>query len=226
MSGTNTFLYLEFAESLRWRIAAGELAPGDRLPTVRELAHQWPCTPGTVSRAERFFLEAFSGGHTPPAAAADLSVAVPRWEAPQSDPRSGAAGDAGLEPAVGEAPFRFAGSHDLAVDLLGTLLEEASPAVRLSMQYAGSLGGLMALARGVHEGEATAGLGIHAAAAAYGLDFVRLARERYELMLPEQVRSTPPARALVEAIRSPRVREAVVALGGYDTAETGHERWA
>ncbi len=375
MTDTNTFLYQEIAESLRRRIAAGELAPGARLPSVRDLAERWQCTPGTVSRAyraladeglvtarrgsgthvapnllqperpqwqwaalvnraEQFLLEALSAGHTPPAAAAALSVAVSRWEALQHESQSEAAGDAGHGPAAGEAPFRFAGSHDLAVDLLRGLLEEAAPAVHFSVEYAGSLGGLMTLARGeadvagahlwdaasdsynlpfvrrlfpgrrvalvtlvhrslglilpadnpqevnalsdltgsgvrfvnrqtgsgtrvwldarlealdidpatiagyereeathtsvaraVHEGQATAGLGIHAAAAAYGLDFVGLARERYELVMPEQVRSTPPARALVEVIQSRRFREAVDALGGYDTAETGHERW-
>ena len=44
-------LYLQIAESVRRRIAAGELAPGDRLPPVREMARQWGCTPGTVVRA-------------------------------------------------------------------------------------------------------------------------------------------------------------------------------
>lgn len=47
----STALFLEIAESIRQRIAAGELKPGDRLPPVRTLAREWYCTPGTVARA-------------------------------------------------------------------------------------------------------------------------------------------------------------------------------
>jgi molybdate-binding protein/DNA-binding MarR family transcriptional regulator len=47
----STFLFLEIAESLRRRISAGELRPGDRLPPVRSMAQRWNCTPGTVGRA-------------------------------------------------------------------------------------------------------------------------------------------------------------------------------
>ena len=50
MSQTGT-LYEQIAESIRVRIALGELAPGEQLPTVRELAQQWGCTTSTVSRA-------------------------------------------------------------------------------------------------------------------------------------------------------------------------------
>ena len=51
MTKPKTFLYLEIAESLRRRIASGELRPDDKLPPVREMARRWGCTPGTVSRA-------------------------------------------------------------------------------------------------------------------------------------------------------------------------------
>ena len=40
------------------------------------------------------------------------------------------------------------------------------------------------VARAVAEGRATAGLGIQAAAGAYGLEFVRLGEERYDLVVP------------------------------------------
>lgn len=41
MERSEPLLYLEIAESIRRRIAAGELKPGDKLPPVRDLAHQW-----------------------------------------------------------------------------------------------------------------------------------------------------------------------------------------
>ncbi|UCC55026.1 MAG: GntR family transcriptional regulator, partial [Anaerolineaceae bacterium] len=48
---TGSHLYEQIAESLRRRIAQGDLKPGQRLPTVRDMAQQWDCTPSTVSRA-------------------------------------------------------------------------------------------------------------------------------------------------------------------------------
>ena len=51
MKQSESFLYQEIAEALRRRIASGELKPGEKLPPVREMAGQWNCTPGTVSRA-------------------------------------------------------------------------------------------------------------------------------------------------------------------------------
>jgi molybdate-binding protein/DNA-binding transcriptional regulator YhcF (GntR family) len=282
-----------------------------------------------INRAEQFLLEALSSGHTPDQAESALSVAVARWQelqekgAPQPSP----------EPAS-TTELRFAGSHDLAVELLGRLLTEASPAAQLSVEYVGSLGGLMALARdeaevagshlwdettdtynlpfvqrllpgrrvvlltlvhrslglitppgnpqGLHgladltgddvrlvnrqsgsgtrvwldvqlralgiapesvrgyereelthlaiahavdQGEATVGLGIYAAAAAYGLDFVPLTQERYDLVFLEAVWNSALAAALVQVVRSNQFRQAAAALGGYDTSETGHETW-
>ncbi|MFQ5578661.1 MAG: GntR family transcriptional regulator, partial [Anaerolineae bacterium] len=51
MGTGNSYLYQEIAESLRRRIASGDLKPGDRLPPMRDMARRWNCTPGTVSRA-------------------------------------------------------------------------------------------------------------------------------------------------------------------------------
>ena len=364
-------LYLEIAESLRRRIVAGELRPGDRLPAVRELARQWGCTPGTVShayaqlgqeglvaghrgggtrvapsalqpeqptwgwaslvnRAEYFLLEAIRGGHTPAQAESALCVAIARWQELQ---RHGVPGPH-PQPAAPSMELRFAGSHDFTLEFLSRMLSEEEPQARLTIQYVGSLGGLIALARneaevaGVHlwdeatdtynipfirrllpgrravaltvaqrwlgfilppgnplglysiadlarpgvrlanrqagsgtrvwldaqlraldippaslsgyereeathlavacavdQGEASVGLGIHAAAAAYGLDFVPLAQEQYDLVFPEAVWDTPAAQALAKVMRSARCREAIAALGGYDTAQTGQTTW-
>ena len=48
-SGASKFPYV--AEQLRLRMASGEWAPGDRLPTFAELREEFGVTPGTVSRA-------------------------------------------------------------------------------------------------------------------------------------------------------------------------------
>ena len=365
------FLYQEIAESLRRRIASGELGPGDKLPPVRDMAERWDCTPGTVSRAyaqlsqeglveghrgggtrvtssalqpqhatwgwaslvnraERFLLEAIGTGHTPAQAESALSVAISRWHDLQ---REGVP-PAETEPAAATTILHFAGSHDLSVELLAHMLAEQPPQTQLAIEYVGSLGGLMALARGeadvagthlwdeatdtynlpfvqrllpgrrvvlltlahrslglivppgnpqglktladlarpevrlinrqagsgtrvwldarlkaldippqsipgydreeithlataraVDQGEASVGLGIFAAAAAYGLDFVPLTQERYELVFPAAIWNMASSQALVSAVCSDRFKEAVLALGGYDTGETGHTTW-
>ncbi|MBE2198415.1 MAG: GntR family transcriptional regulator [Anaerolinea sp.] len=368
MQQTTPHLYQEIAEALRRQIASGDLAPGARLPAVRELAQQWRCTPGTVSRAygvlaeeglvnghrgggtrvaenpltgtrpflhwatlinraEHFLLEAIGSGHSPAQAQSALSVAIARWQTPQTPLP---------ETAVTPTPhsLRFAGSHDLTVDLLARQMAEADAAKSLAVNYVGSLGGLMALARGeadvagvhlwdvltgqynvpfvrrvlpgqrvalvtlaqrslglivprgnpqalhtladlprpgvvwvnrqagsgtrvwldvqlqaagvtavtipgyerelpthmavaqeVHEGAATAGLGIYAAAAAYGLDFVPLAQELYQLVIPEMVWATAVCQTLFAIIRAPAFQESVNALGGYDTGDSGAVEW-
>lgn len=46
-------LYRQIIESVRFAIARGHLAPGDRLPTVRQLAVDLEVNPNTVIRAYR-----------------------------------------------------------------------------------------------------------------------------------------------------------------------------
>jgi molybdate-binding protein/DNA-binding transcriptional regulator YhcF (GntR family) len=371
MDIVDSYLYLQIAETIRRRIASGELEPGDNLPPVRIMAQDWNCTPGTVNhayqtltqeglvvgqrgkgtmvaqspaqsqnptwewaklvnRAERFLLESLSAGHNVVETETALSVAAMRCqdlrlsEGPPVEE---------LEPA-GRGSLRFAGSHDLVVDLMARMLRENTPDVQLSIEYTGSLGGLMALAKneadltGTHlwdvstdtynipfikrimpgkrlmlltvvhrqlglilptgnpqtiqglrdltrpgvrfinrqsgsgsrvwldaklkrlrinagsiEGytveetthigladaiahhEATAGLGIFAAASSFGLDFIPLTTEQYDLVLPDHIWQLPEAQMLVEVLRSSRFKEAVSTLGGYDLAATGQETW-
>jgi molybdate-binding protein/DNA-binding transcriptional regulator YhcF (GntR family) len=373
MQKPTPYLYQEIAESLRRRIAAGELQAGDKLPPVRQMAQQWNCTPGTISRAyailaqeglvagqrgsgtrvlpntlqpeqpvwhwaalvnraEQYLLEALNKGHSPLHAEAALRLAISRWQelqsqgAPLTNEETGATATAGLH---------FAGSHDLAIGFMTRLLADAEPELELETSFVGSLGGLMALAQGtadlagshlwdeatdsynlpfvrrllpgrravlvalahrslglmtapdnphhiqtladlaqpsvrlvnrqsgsgtrvwldaqfkklaidpqslngygreevthmavaqaVQHGEADAGLGIYAAAAAYGLHFIPLTQERYDLIFLESVWQTPTAQMLAAIIRSAAFKEAVAALGGYDTAVTGQEIWS
>lgn len=362
-------LYQEIAESLRQQIASGDLPPGARLPSVRETARQWRCTPGTVSRAyrqladeglidghrgggtrvtdsvlaeyppqlrwaelvnraEQYLLEALAAGHGAHESQAALSIAISRWRALQEATPAEAA-----EPAA-QAPLRFAGSHDLAVELLIQRLQERAPGQGPQAAFVGSLGGLMALARdeadiaGVHlwdamtgtynlpyvrrllpgrrlalvtlahralglivppgnpqgvgrledligdgvrwvnrqsgsgtrvwlddqlvekgvdhaqiegyerletthmgvaqavrSGQATAGLGIQAAAAAYGLQFVPLTEEVYQLVVPETLWDSPVWQAVLATIRSESFRSAVAELKGYNVAAAGQAVW-
>jgi putative molybdopterin biosynthesis protein len=81
----------------------------------------------------------------------------------------------------------------------------------------------LGVARCVEQGEATAGVGIFAAASAYGLGFVPLTQEHYQLVFPETVWHSSQAQSVVKMVASARFKDAVAALGGYDTSETGQE---
>jgi molybdate-binding protein/DNA-binding transcriptional regulator YhcF (GntR family) len=370
-------LYQEIAESIRRRIATGDLPPGSRLPAVRELAEQWRCTPSTVNRAyrelaeegltgahrgsgtwvldsgllgrglitsrpelqwaglvhraEQYLLEALNAGHTSLQAQSALTMAVARWQALQSGPPTGNGRPADPK------PFRFAGSHDLTVELLAEMVEGGPPnrpVSRMSIEFVGSLGGLIALARGeadiagshlwdaatasynlpfihrvlpnrslalvtlvqrqlglivppgnpqqltglaelsrpglrwinrqagsgtriwldeqlkriglrpeqiegydqeatthmnlaqaIDDGRATAGLGIMAAAAAYGLAFVPLTEELYQLVVPAESWDRPVWQAMLAVIRSGPFAARVNDLGGYGTGATGEVTW-
>ncbi|MHA6630540.1 molybdopterin biosynthesis protein [Pseudonocardia sichuanensis] len=79
----------------------------------------------------------------------------------------------------------------------------------------------LAVAAAVAAGRADAGLGILAAARAFGLDFVPVAREPYDLVLRASTLDEPLLAPLWELLARPAFRDEVEALGGYSCAETG-----
>jgi molybdate-binding protein/DNA-binding transcriptional regulator YhcF (GntR family) len=81
----------------------------------------------------------------------------------------------------------------------------------------------LAVAAAVAEGRADAGLGLFAAARAYGLGFVPLARERYDLILRAEDRTVAPLAGLLALLRTPEYLAVLAKLGGYDASHTGEE---
>lgn len=79
----------------------------------------------------------------------------------------------------------------------------------------------MSVAMAVTSGRADVGLGILAAAKALDLDFIPVSRERYDLVIPVNLLRDERIELLLEIIRSPGFIEQVLALGGYEVAETG-----
>ncbi len=79
----------------------------------------------------------------------------------------------------------------------------------------------MAVAVAVLSGAADAGLGIHAAARALGLDFIPVVTEQYDLVIPEDTFNTEKVQALLAVVRSEAFQKRVAALGGYSTEKTG-----
>ena len=81
------------------------------------------------------------------------------------------------------------------------------------------VGSHLEVALTVASGIVDAGLGVRSAAAALDLRFVPITWEDYDLVLLGD--ALDAAAPLVTAVRSPAVRAAVEALGGYDTARSG-----
>lgn len=176
-----TPLYQQIAESVRESILYGDLTPGDRLPSLREMAERWGCTPGTVQQAyqelarqglltsrpgqgtrvagalpdvsqqqgplrraalvhqaEAFLLQVLAAGYSIGELEQAMRSALDRWRTLVDD--SSATSDPGR--------LHFVGSHDPAVSLIASHFGEIVPGAHLEVTYAGSLGGLMALARG------------------------------------------------------------------------------
>jgi putative molybdopterin biosynthesis protein len=79
----------------------------------------------------------------------------------------------------------------------------------------------LAVAAAVAAGRADAGLGIMAAARAFGLDFVPVAQEPYDLVVAPDALDSPLLAPLWALLHSDRFQAAVTDLGGYSTKEMG-----
>lgn len=77
------------------------------------------------------------------------------------------------------------------------------------------------VARAVAEGGADVGLGLETPARAYGLEFIYLNRERYDLVMMAETAGRPAVRQLIEWLGSDRGKEFVDQHPGYDSQETG-----
>jgi molybdate-binding protein/DNA-binding transcriptional regulator YhcF (GntR family) len=359
-----SFLYQQIAESVRREILEAHLMPGDRLPSIRQMASQWECTVGTVQRAyrelarqglvlsrrgqgarvvgppkaeeetplrrvalvhraEAFLLEVLTAGYGPGEVEQAVALALDRWRAA-----------AQTVPSPPGTSLRFVGSHDLVVDWLAAHFSEIVPGHSLQLSFAGSLGGLIALATGeaelagshlwdeesrtynipfvrrvlpgqrvalvtlahrrlglilapgnpggvsrladlarpqvrfinrqpgsgtrvwldaslrrlaidpkripgyqeeerthsgvaraIAEGRANVGLGLEASALTYGLDFVFLTDDPYQLVVTASSMGLPAVRSLVKWMSSRASKKAISGLGGYDTSETGQIEW-
>jgi putative molybdopterin biosynthesis protein len=81
------------------------------------------------------------------------------------------------------------------------------------------------VARAIAGGEAEVGLGLEAAAHAFGLGFVPLTRERYDMAIPAEQMDTEPLHKLVNWLGGSTANTTISDLAGYDTSETGKIRW-
>jgi molybdate-binding protein/DNA-binding transcriptional regulator YhcF (GntR family) len=108
--------------------------------------------------------------------------------------------------------------------LLDALLARASIPPLAIDGYARELPTHVAVAQAVAGGQADVGLGIAAAARAFGLDFVPLAREPYELAYLDGPANARTFARLRRVLQSDGFRAGVARLGGYHTERSGEER--
>ncbi|MFN0070747.1 MAG: substrate-binding domain-containing protein [Chloroflexota bacterium] len=134
-------------------------------------------------------------------------------------------------------PRHIESIRDLAEANILVALRQAGSGTRLLLDRTLALEGLSltlaehpvfathaAVAAAIAEGTANAGLGILAAARTYGLDFVPLTWERYELVIPAELMEHQPIMLLLETLRSETFRLVMDSLGGYDTSVTGEQK--
>jgi putative molybdopterin biosynthesis protein len=174
----DTHLYRRIAEVIRQEILSGRRKPGDRLPSIRELADRWSCTVGTIQHAyaelsKQGLITSRAGQgtkivedlpeiHDAPMRWATL---VHRSEAYLLEVLTGGYKLEEVEGAMQQAMerwriieqqefpkqekiLRFSGSHDLIVTWLAGHFPEIFSGFTLHLSFSGSLGGLIDLAEG------------------------------------------------------------------------------
>ncbi len=143
--------------------------------------------------------------------------------------------DQGLLVAPGN-PLGLAGIDDLVRQGLRYVNRQRGAGTRVLLDHELSLRGLsgtevdgyareehthLAVAAAISSGRADCGLGILAAARPFGLDFVPVAREPYDLVVDADVVDDPLLAPLWDLLATTAFRAAVEALGGYSTQEMG-----
>ncbi len=81
--------------------------------------------------------------------------------------------------------------------------------------------GHLAAAWAVLSGDADVCLATRSAAQTFGLDFIPLRSERYDLVMRKRTASLPATQALLDVLQRAALRRKLEVLAGYDTSETG-----
>jgi putative molybdopterin biosynthesis protein len=79
----------------------------------------------------------------------------------------------------------------------------------------------MEVALDVFSGSADAGIGIFAASRMLGLDFIPLATERFDLIIPTENYQSKAIKVMREVLCSEEFKSNMSQMGGYDTRDTG-----
>ncbi|MBZ5605830.1 MAG: helix-turn-helix domain-containing protein [Acidobacteriia bacterium] len=105
--------------------------------------------------------------------------------------------------------------------LLDRLLEKAGLEANKIQGYERVAYGHLAAAYCVVSQEADACLATRSAAKAFGLDFIPLHSERYDLVMRRKTADLPAAKAFLDVLQRATLRRKLEVLAGYDTSQTG-----
>jgi putative molybdopterin biosynthesis protein len=89
--------------------------------------------------------------------------------------------------------------------------------------YEDEVGGHLEIAASVAAGRAATGVTIRVATEAFGLGFIPLREERYDLVIPESELESMPVRRMMDLLNSRRFAQEVGQLCAYDTSRMGEE---
>ena len=107
------------------------------------------------------------------------------------------------------------------------LLEQALRSKKVPPSSVRSSGGValghMEVAQAIAMGAADAGIAIRSAAAAFGLGFIPLAVERFDLVIPRALAIDPRVERLVDTLGGRTFRRELDTVGGYITQESGQQ---
>ena len=81
--------------------------------------------------------------------------------------------------------------------------------------------GHLAAAYCVVSKEADVCVATHSAAKAFGLDFIPMHSERYDLVMRKRTADLPAVKAFIDVLQRASLRRKLEVLAGYDTSETG-----
>ncbi|MBV8810372.1 MAG: helix-turn-helix domain-containing protein [Acidobacteriaceae bacterium] len=106
---------------------------------------------------------------------------------------------------------------------LDEALKELGVNARQVNGYTRELPGHLEVAEAIASAQADAGVTIRVAAEAYGLAFIPLREERYDLVVLQDQSELGPVKAMFDALNSRRFARELSQLCGYDTSEMGKE---
>jgi molybdopterin molybdotransferase/putative molybdopterin biosynthesis protein len=105
--------------------------------------------------------------------------------------------------------------------LLDQLMEKAKVHAEKVQGYDRIAYGHLAAAYSVVSGDADVCLATRSAAQTFGLDFVPLHSERYDLVMRKRTADLPAVKAFLDVLQRATLRRKLEVLAGYDTSQTG-----
>jgi putative molybdopterin biosynthesis protein len=81
------------------------------------------------------------------------------------------------------------------------------------------------VAAAVAERRADIGFGLESAALIFGLTFIPLVCERYDMVVPQENLALQSLQKLIDWLPTAQARQTIQTIGGYDTTETGVIIW-